>query len=76
MMKQVILGLLLVGLIGCAGYELPDLNYENKKSGVKIETNKDGKLCVDDGQNQSGCIKLNKKEEEGPVDQDEPTKSN
>jgi hypothetical protein len=70
-MKQVILGLLMVSLVACAGYEIPDLNYENKKSGVKIETTQDGKICVDDGKDQTGCIQLNKKEE-GPVDQDEP----
>ncbi len=63
-MKQVLLGLLMIGLIGCAGYELPDINYENKKSGVKVEASKDGKICVDDGQDQSGCVKLNKVEED------------
>jgi hypothetical protein len=64
LMKQLILGLAMVSLVACAGYDIPDINYENKKSGVKIETSKDGKLCVDDGQDQSGCVKLNKKEEE------------
>ena len=62
-MKQVILGVLMLGFVACAGYDMPDVNYENKKSGVKVETSVDGKICVDDGKDQSGCIKLNKKEE-------------
>ena len=58
-----LLGVLSLFLVSCAGYDIPDINYENKDSGVKIETDKDGKLCLDDGKDQSGCIKLNKKEE-------------
>lgn len=68
-MKNIIVGLIVLGLIGCAGYDIPDIIFEDKESGVKVETNKDGKICVDDGDTKSGCIKLNKKEtEKEPVE--------
>lgn len=51
---------------GCAGYEMPDIKYENFESGVKVETTKEGKICLDDGKVQAGCIQLNKKEEVVP----------
>jgi hypothetical protein len=61
-MKQLLAGVCLLFLTACAGYELPYINYENKESGVKIETSEDGKICVDDGKDQSGCVQLKKKE--------------
>ncbi len=61
-MKSFIVGLLALGLVGCAGYNIPDIMFEDKESGVRIETTKEGKICVDDGDTKSGCIQLNKEE--------------
>jgi len=53
----------MLSFVACAGYDMPDVLIQDTNTGQKFETNKDGKICIDDGKTKSGCIKLNKKEE-------------
>ena len=62
MMKNFILGLLALGFIGCAGYELGNINAETA-DGKKISRT-DGVACVDDGKGNKGCVDIQKKEKE------------
>ena len=53
-MKEFIMGLMILGLVGCAGY---GIQLEDRATGAKINTGVDGEICFDDGRRFGGCIK-------------------
>lgn len=58
--KSLMLGLALLSFVGCAGYQLPDFNYENTETGEKVSMSKDGSVSIDDGKKHKMDFKLNK----------------
>lgn len=51
-------------LAGCTAGEFLEIDYKNQKSGVELSSDKDGKVCLDDGNTHSGCLKVPTKKAE------------
>lgn len=58
-MKSFIVGLAMLGMVGCAGFSI---QAEDRQTGAKIDV-QDGKFCIDDATRFNVCVDVPVKEE-------------